>query len=343
VSRDLTLGIRNVTVQRGGVDVVRGVDLDVAGGEVVALLGPSGSGKSSLLLAVAGLIGVAAGDVRVGDRDVTREPAHLRSLGMVFQDYALFPHYDVLRNVTYGLRGGGLDRAAQDAHGRAWLDRVGLDAATYAHRDVATLSGGQRQRVALARALAPDPPVLLLDEPFGALDRQLREQLLAECLAIVRQADGPAVLVVTHDRDEAMSMGDRVGVLRDGVLVQLDTPDQMWARPSGVWIARFLGHPNVLDARQAVVLGLGDAPLIVPPDKIELVSPDLRSDLRSGLRSGMAGGRAIVRSSVWRGGRRIATVDAAGVSLVIDTTGDVVPVGAELAWRLDVEDVVRLT
>jgi ABC-type sugar transport system ATPase subunit len=132
-----------------------------------------------------------------------------------------------------------------------------------------------------------------------------------------------------------------VGVLRDGVLVQLDTPDQMWARPSGVWIARFLGHPNVLDARQAVVLGLGDAPVIVPPDKIKLVSG--AAGLTPGLTPGLTGGRAIVRTLVWRGGRRIATVDAAGVSLVIDTTGDVVRVGNDVDWRVHVEDLVRLT
>lgn len=317
------LALAGVEVRRGGVAVVRDVDLAVRGGEVVALLGPSGAGKSSLLLAVAGLVEVARGTVRVDGRDVTRVPAHRRRVGMVFQEYALFPHMDVAANVAYGLHGDERDAAARRAVVDGWLDRVGLPPATFRHRDVATLSGGQRQRVALARSLAPSPPVLLLDEPLGALDRQLREELLGELARVVRAADGPATVVVTHDRDEAFTLGDRVGVLRDGRLVQLDTPATLWARPVDEWTARFLGHPNVLSAQAAGRLGLDPGTAVLLPSAAVRAADD--------------GRRAVVRSVAWRDGGQRASVDLDGVPVVVELAPGRPPVepGDELAVEVD--------
>ncbi len=324
------LELSGVEVRRGGGAVVRDVDLVVRRGEVVALLGPSGAGKSSLLLAVAGLVEVADGTVRVDGADVTRVPAHRRDVGMVFQEYALFPHMDVAANVAYGLHGDGRDAAAHRSVVDGWLDRVGLPPATFRHRDVATLSGGQRQRVALARSLAPSPPVLLLDEPLGALDRQLREELLGELAAVVRAADGPATVVVTHDRDEAFTLGDRVGVLREGRLVQLDTPAVLWDAPADEWTARFLGHPNVLSAEEAGRLGLdpGSA-VLLPPGAVHVAE---------------GGRRASVRAVAWRDGRQRVSVDVDDVPVVVD-----LPVGRprvgpgdELGVEVDLDAARRL-
>ncbi len=305
------LEVTDVTIERGGVPVVSDLSLTVGRGEVVALLGPSGAGKSSLLLAVAGLVDVARGSVRIGGRDVRGVPPHRRGVGLVFQEYALFPHLDVLGNLVYGLHGDGRSRSEHEDVARGWLARVGLDPSAFAHRDVATLSGGQRQRVALARSLAPDPDVLLLDEPLGALDRQLREELLLELAAVVRREDGPAVVAVTHDRDEAFTLGDRVGVLRDGRLEALDAPARLWSSPASPWVADFLGHDNVVamaDARGLEMDVTGDVAFAA-----------------TAVRVGPAGegvaGRVV--GDTWRDGHRRLTVEVGDVHLVAE-----VPVGA---------------
>lgn len=311
------LSLRSVDVRRGGVLVVRELDLQVDRGEVVALLGPSGAGKSSLLLAVAGLVPVAGGAIEIADRDVAAVPAHRRGVGMVFQEYALFPHMSVGDNIAYGLHGDGRGRAEHRAEVEQWLDRVGLDPSVFVDRDVATLSGGQRQRVALARALAPAPPVLLLDEPLGALDRQLREELLGELAAIVRADDGPAVVVVTHDRDEAFTLGDRVGVLREGRLAQLDTPSTMWSRPADEWVARFLGHANVLVADEAAALGLPREAVMLPVRSVSLAPVgDVPGDGDTIRVTG------VVTSIAWRDGRQRVSVTVEDVVLVVEAPAD---------------------
>lgn len=326
------LQVEDVTIVRGGMPVVRGLSLDVARGEVVALLGPSGAGKSSLLLAVAGLVDVGAGRIVLGGRDVTVLPPHRRGVGLVFQEYALFPHLDVLANLVYGLHGDGHTRDEHEAVARDWLDRVGLPPAEFAHRDVATLSGGQRQRVALARSLAPDPAVLLLDEPLGSLDRQLREDLLEELADVVRADDGPAVVVVTHDRDEAFTLGDRVGVLRDGELVALDTPTALWSAPGSAWVARFLGHDNVLAVEEARTIGLDvDGPVAIGAPAVTVAPPEV----------GAVVGRVV--AATWRDGRRRLTVEVAGVRLVSDVPAvAAVGVGDEVAVAVDAAGVVAV-
>ena len=234
------LSVRGLAVAYGDLHAVDGVDLDVAAGEIVALLGASGSGKSSLLRAVAGLEDVADGDVAWDRRSMVRVPVHRRGFGLMFQDGQLFEHRDVGGNIVYGLT--GLPRARRDERVREMLELVGLPG--FERRRVTTLSGGQAQRVALARALAPAPRLLLLDEPLSALDRALREQLATDVRAILREG-GTTALYVTHDQDEAMTVADRVGVMESGRLLRLDTPQRLWADPGSSKVARFLGFDVV--------------------------------------------------------------------------------------------------
>ena len=236
------LSVRGLAVTYGDLHAVDGVDLEVAAGEVVALLGASGSGKSSLLRAVAGLEDVAAGEVAWDGRSMVRVPVHKRGFGLMFQDGQLFEHRDVGSNIAYGLT--GLPRAQRGERVREMLELVGLPG--FERRRVTTLSGGQAQRVALARALAPAPRLLLLDEPLSALDRALREQLATDVRTILRQG-GTTALYVTHDQDEAMTVADRVGVMEAGRLLRLDTPQRLWAEPGSSKVARFLGFDVVGD------------------------------------------------------------------------------------------------
>lgn len=236
------LSVRGLAVTYGDLCAVDGVDLEVAAGEVVALLGASGSGKSSLLRAVAGLEDVAAGEVAWDGRSMVRVPVHKRGFGLMFQDGQLFEHRDVGSNIAYGLT--GLPRAQRGERVREMLELVGLPG--FERRRVTTLSGGQAQRVALARALAPAPRLLLLDEPLSALDRALREQLATDVRAILRRG-GTTALYVTHDQDEAMTVADRVGVMEAGRLLRLDTPQRLWADPGSSKVARFLGFDVVGD------------------------------------------------------------------------------------------------
>ncbi|WP_314919977.1 ABC transporter ATP-binding protein [Actinomyces oris] len=236
------LSVRGLAVTYGDLHAVDGVDLEVAAGEVVALLGASGSGKSSLLRAVAGLEDVAGGEVAWAGRSMVRVPVHKRGFGLMFQDGQLFEHRDVGSNIAYGLT--GLPRAQRGERVREMLELVGLPG--FERRRVTTLSGGQAQRVALARALAPAPRLLLLDEPLSALDRALREQLATDVRTILRRG-GTTALYVTHDQDEAMTVADRVGVMEAGRLLRLDTPQRLWADPGSSKVARFLGFDVVGD------------------------------------------------------------------------------------------------
>ena len=239
------LGLEGLSVAFEGKPALDRVTIEVAEGEIVTVLGPSGSGKSTLLRVVAGLQRPDSGRVLLDGEDISSVPAHRRGIGLVFQDHALFPHRDVWGNVAFGLRMRREPRPDVERRVRECLELVGLGG--YERRSVVTLSGGEQQRVALARALAPEPRVILLDEPLGSLDRRLRDRLLEDLTAIFERLHVTA-LHVTHDRAEAFALGDRVAVMRAGRIVQVGTPDQVWATPADEDIARFLGL-NVLDGK----------------------------------------------------------------------------------------------
>ncbi|MCX2967536.1 ABC transporter ATP-binding protein [Streptomyces sp. TRM70308] len=238
-----SLDVTGLTVRFGGHTALDGVDLAVAEGETVCVLGPSGSGKSTLLRAVAGLRPVDAGRVLLAGRDVARVPAHRRGVGLMFQDHQLFPQRDVAGNVAFGLRVRGVGKAAARERVTELLELVGLPGA--GRRAVASLSGGEQQRVALARALAPEPGLLMLDEPLGQLDRGLRERLVVELRQLFDRL-GTTVLAVTHDHSEAFALADRVVIMAEGRIAQSGTPVQVWERPASPFVARFLGFDNVV-------------------------------------------------------------------------------------------------
>ncbi len=247
-------GVRYATAA-GPVTAVAGVELHVAPGEIVALLGASGSGKSSLLRAVAGLEPLASGSVAWDGADLASVPTHERGFGMMFQDAALFPTMDVGRNVGYGLQ--RWPRARRDARVAELLAAVGLPA--HERRRVTELSGGQAQRVALARSLAPQPRLLLLDEPLSALDRGLRERLVDLLRDVLRQTHTTA-LYVTHDQEEAATVADRVAVLVGGRLRQVATPAELWRHPVDREVAEFLGFGPFVVPDAAAELGLPGVP-----------------------------------------------------------------------------------
>ncbi|PTM40035.1 ABC transporter ATP-binding protein [Bosea sp. 124] len=220
------------------------VSLDVAPGEFVTLLGLSGSGKTTTLMAVAGFVELDAGRIAIDGRDIVDLPPEKRDLGVVFQNYALFPHLNVFENIAFPLRMRKWSEAAiAKAVGRV-LEIVSLG--SFASRKIAALSGGQQQRVALARALVFEPPVLLMDEPLGALDRSLRDQLQTEIKRIQRDL-GVTVIYVTHDQEEALALSDRIAVMAEGKICQLATPDEIYERPASAFVAGFVGESNFIE------------------------------------------------------------------------------------------------
>ena len=242
----LTLEVTGLHLSYAGTAALRGIDLAVGPGEFVALLGPSGCGKTTLLRAIAGFAQPDCGAIRLAGRDVARVPARARNIGLVFQGYALFPHMTAAANVRFGLECRGLASVEADRRVADALALVGLT--EFAARRPAQLSGGQQQRVALARALVIEPDLLLLDEPLGALDRQLRTGMQTELRALQRRL-GVAALFVTHDQEEAMSLADRVAVMRGGAVVQADTPERLFSQPCDAWTCEFLGAGTLLRGR----------------------------------------------------------------------------------------------
>ncbi|CAA2099121.1 ABC transporter ATP-binding protein [Variovorax paradoxus] len=239
------------------------VSIDVRTGELVAVIGPSGSGKSTLLKLVAGLETGHAGRIALGGDDMSRTPVHQRHIGMVFQSYALFPHLSVLDNVAYGLKLRKVGTAERRRRAQELLDIVGLG--DFAQRAVAQLSGGQQQRVALARALAIDPRALLLDEPLSALDASVRGHLRDQIRSIQQRFDA-TTLLVTHDQEEALVMADRVAMLKDGRLLQIATPREIYENPASRAVAEFVGLSTILPARVSGAdrIDLGFAELAAP-------------------------------------------------------------------------------
>jgi len=235
------LKLANVTKRFGNVTALDNFNFEVGVGELVALLGPSGCGKTTALRVVAGLENQDSGQVYVGDNDISSTPAHKRNMGMVFQAYSLFPNLTAEENVSFGLQMRKVNKDVRIKKAQTLLELVGLP--THGKRFTHQLSGGQQQRVALARALAFEPEILLLDEPLSALDAQVRVNLREE-IRRLQISLGTTTLFVTHDQEEAMAISDRVGVMNNGVLEQIDTPDVLYNQPATNFVASFVGVMN---------------------------------------------------------------------------------------------------
>jgi len=330
MNRGRSLEIRNLTIRYGDQTAVDDITLELRAGTTTALLGPSGSGKSSLLRAVAGLERPTAGSIHT-DGELLSNRTHLvaperRRIGMVFQNHVLFPHLTVADNVGFGLpRAARRGQRVDDV-----LELVGLHG--LGHRDPATLSGGQQQRVALARALAPEPDFLLLDEPFASLDATLRVELRREMTAMISEV-GVTTIFVTHDQHEAFALGDRVAVLRDGKLIQAGSPHDLYERPATPWLAGFVGEANLLrgvigaDTRRAAtaigvvnvdVSQVGQVP--VPGDVISiLIRPE---DLHVAELDGMTPAfiPAAVTTIEYRGATTLLTTDIDGTLVRVNSS-----------------------
>ena len=261
------LEIRGLTKRFGSAAAVDGVDLKVAAGLFVTLLGPSGCGKSTLLRAVAGFAPPESGTIHVAGRDITREVPHRRPVTIVFQDYALFPHMTVAGNIGFGCEMKGLAPAAVASRVEEMLALVRLPGLSGRYPE--QLSGGQRQRVALARALAPDPVLLLLDEPLAALDLQLRREMQGELKAIQRRT-GKTFVFVTHDQEEAMAMSDLIAVMRNGQIEQIGPPEAVYRDPANSFVAGFLGAANLVPVE---VVGTGSGMLTVVAEGLQWTLP----------------------------------------------------------------------
>lgn len=291
------LRVSGLTVRFGDLVAVDDVSLEVGPTETVAVLGASGSGKTTLLRAVAGLIAPDAGEIIWDGTDLSNVPTHLRRFGLVFQDFALFPHLDVAGNVGFGLRMSGVASSEISIRVESALKRVGLSG--LGSRRIEELSGGQAQRVALARTLAPEPRMLLLDEPLASLDPALRRDLAAD-LAATLAADPMPTLLVTHDTDEAFALATRVAVMDRGRIVRTGTPEEVWRDPKTAVVARLLG--------QDVIAGPFGG-ITAPPGRTLAVRNDaLREDAKGPI-------EGVVMTSAFRGPGHVLTVDISGTKL----------------------------
>ena len=344
--------IRSASKTYGAVRALQDVSLDIAPREFVSLLGPSGSGKTTLLGILGGFIQPSAGSIHFGGRDVTFTPPHKRNIGIVFQSYALFPHMSVGENVAFALRARRLPKSVWAERVRAALAMV--DLAGYDERGIAQLSGGQRQRVALARAIVFEPRLILMDEPLSALDKQLRENMQIELRQLHRRL-GATIVYVTHDQREALTMSDRVAVLKDGMLVQIGRPEQLHDHPANAFVARFIGEATLLpvirgDAGTVMLAGRplrtnrpipasGDLVLAVQTEKLLLHDGADDTD-----RNRLAG---TIRDIVYQGESLrifIRLPDGTGVSLRqpshYEATRRIPPIGAQVQLSLHPEDTI---
>jgi putative spermidine/putrescine transport system ATP-binding protein len=267
------VSLRGVNKFFDDVHAVANLDLDVHAGEFFSMLGPSGSGKTTVLRLIAGFESASTGTISIESQDVTELAPFDRPVNTVFQDYALFPHMSIQENVEYGLRTRKVPRPERAKQALEAIDSVKLS--HLSQRLPHQLSGGQRQRIALARALVLRPKVLLLDEPLGALDKQLREEMQVELKRIQREA-GITFIFVTHDQEEAMRMSDRIAVFNAGAIEQIGTPQQVYERPESTFVARFLGVSNVFSDQVAQEIFGSPATVNIRPERIKLVAPSTK-------------------------------------------------------------------
>jgi putative spermidine/putrescine transport system ATP-binding protein len=307
----IAVSFQNISRHYGAVRAVDDVTLDIAEGEFFALLGPSGSGKTTCLRLIAGFEQPTSGHLEIFGVTAEGVPPYRRNVNTVFQDYALFPHMNVLDNVAYGLMVRGVEKGARYDKAQAMLSLVALGA--FGARKPSQLSGGQRQRVALARALVNEPKVLLLDEPLGALDLKLREQMQVE-LKTLQRTLGITFVFVTHDQGEALSMADRVAIFNDGKIVQAGTPEEIYERPRVKFVADFVGSSNVLSPDFAAKLGAARKWTSLRPEKIA-VGPAKGASATGRVTSAHYQG-AVTRIAVDAGGQRLtASVPAGGAPI----------------------------
>ncbi len=307
------VSFRGVERHFGHVRAVDGIDLDIAPGEFFAMLGPSGSGKTTCLRLIAGFEQPSAGRISIFGEPVSGIPAYRRPVNTVFQDYALFPHMNVLANVCYGLKVRGMAKAERERLGREALALVKL--AGMEDRPPSALSGGQRQRVALARALVLRPKVLLLDEPLGALDLKLREEMQGELKGLHRTV-GLTFVFVTHDQGEALSMADRVAVFNEGRIVQVGPPEEIYERPRTRFVADFVGSANVIEPDAAAKWTGARRLMSLRPEKIALLGREQDPPLGAVVVEGTVGevlyhGAMKRIETMTAGGRLVASVPSA--------------------------------
>ncbi|HEV7930874.1 MAG TPA: ABC transporter ATP-binding protein [Actinomadura sp.] len=337
------VSLRGLRKSFGEVTAVEGVDLDIGHGEFFAMLGPSGSGKTTVLRMIAGFETPTAGTVHLGGEEVTRRPPFERDVNTVFQDYALFPHMSVLTNVEYGLKVKKVPRAERERRAREALRTVRLEG--FEKRKPGQLSGGQRQRVALARALVNRPKVLLLDEPLGALDLKLREEMQVELKEIQRQV-GITFLFVTHDQEEALTMSDRIAVFNAGRIEQVGTPSEVYERPATAFVAGFVGTSNLIEGDSAQSILGRDGVYSVRPEKIRV---DL--DLGAEIPAGEHGATGTVAEVIYAGAatRFVVDLDAGGRLVALQqnlqaSSMDVLKLRdarVRLAWRREHEFAIQ--
>ncbi len=291
------LRLRGITVRYGDHTALADLDLDVSDGEVLAVMGPSGCGKTTLLRVIAGLEDPQAGSAAWDGTSLDGTPPYQRGFGLMFQDYALFPHRTVAQNVAFGLRMGDTHPTDVTARVDEALEKVGL--AGYGARSIGNLSGGEQQRVALARTLAPSPRLVMLDEPIGSLDRTLRDRLMAEMRELFAEL-ALTVLYVTHDQGEAFAVADRVAVMRDGGIERVGSPEEVWSDPQTEFVARFIGLDTITTAvvsNGTIDLGWGTFAFSAPDGTHQIVLPPQAFALNS-----ESTVRATVRTASYRGG-----------------------------------------
>ena len=335
--------------------VLQNVSLHADEGEIISLLGPSGCGKTTLLRIIAGLESADSGRVTFEGQVMDGVPVHRRGFGLMFQDYALFPHRDVMANVAFGLRMQGLSRSQIEERVTEMLELVGLTG--YEQRRVYDLSGGEQQRVALARSLAPGPRLLMLDEPLGSLDRALREDLMNELRTILNRV-GLTAVYVTHDQQEAFAVADRVMIMHKGRIVQQGTPQAVYRQPASSWVARFLGLGNLVPGRVVALdpprvntalgtLVLWDAQNLDPGQEVTvLIRPKAARITDEGASEENVVLKGKVRDCSFRGGHcRLVVAHDSGLELAFELPSDVVPlpqsgVMIALALRSDALDLL---
>lgn len=338
--QDFVLSLKNIAVSYGGERVLRSFSLDIRDGEFVTLLGPSGCGKTTVLRTIGGFITPDAGEVFFRGKNITALPPHKREVNTIFQRYALFPHLNVYDNIAFGMRIKKKSEKEVRDTVHSMLELVNLRG--YAHRGVGQLSGGQQQRVAIARALANEPKVLLLDEPFGALDLKLRKDMQVE-LKNIQKHTGITFLFVTHDQEEALSMSDTVVVIDGGEIQQIGSPTDIYNEPKNAFVADFIGESNILDGVmledflvrfagktfKCVDKGFGkNSPVdvVIRPEDIDIIPPDSSHLL------------GVVTAVTFKGVHYEIIVDVQGFKWMIQST-DFHPVGERIGMLIGPDDI----